>query len=210
MNINVVTDNTYFYIGLSEFFSSKGYSVQITHPNNLTLLKSCNIKEFDVFIFHTNTYSLVPYIWMSTIDYSGQLIFIPTIANAMFNFEFGEHTILDALVNAGVILDEIIKPKKQKRTTANKAPFPNLTEREKTTLLHNAAGVSIWSISKLLNISAKTVYAHRRNAFIKLGVRSFFEAYPIKEDRIDSLFNLYREPNEIKNPPSTDLFLRAV
>ncbi len=198
MNINIVTDNTYFYIGLSEFFLSEEHSVQLTHPKDLTLFKSCNVKEYDVFIFHTNIYSLVPYIWMSTIDYSGQFIFIPTIANAMFNFEFGEHIILDALVNADAILNEITKRKNKKRATSNRMLFPGLTEREKIILLHNAAGVSMWSISKLLNISAKTVYAHRRNAFIKLGVRSFFEAYPIKEGCIDSLSNLYNEPREIK------------
>ncbi|MBL5825924.1 helix-turn-helix transcriptional regulator [Serratia fonticola] len=37
------------------------------------------------------------------------------------------------------------------------------------------SGESAQEIGRRLSISVKTVYAHRYNAFLKLGVRGFFE-----------------------------------
>ncbi|MBC3214215.1 helix-turn-helix transcriptional regulator [Serratia fonticola] len=44
-----------------------------------------------------------------------------------------------------------------------------LTEREKTILYPTINDMRVQSISRILCISVKTVYTHRRNAFPKLG-----------------------------------------
>lgn len=59
--------------------------------------------------------------------------------------------------------------------------YTKLSERERVILIDTLHGTKVFVTAKQLKLSAKTVYAHKINAFRKLGVRSIQDIMPLKD-----------------------------
>jgi DNA-binding NarL/FixJ family response regulator len=81
------------------------------------------------------------------------------------------------------IVDQIRQPKRK-----GDEPFTHLSLREREVLRHIAEGLSAKEIAKELNISTKTVEAHRTSVMRKLGVRKATELvrYAVRHGLIEA------------------------
>ncbi|WP_157968070.1 helix-turn-helix domain-containing protein [Edaphovirga cremea] len=181
ININIVTENAYFYIGIKEHLQDDDWMVSRINPDELKNLPGSRFKEEDIFIFYTSNYLDELSFLISRDSFAGRLIFIPTNSKVKFNSAFRRHTFLDAYAGIEIIRDKITKSQVDE-VSALDFMRDKLTEREKVILLHTINGMNAYSIGQFLRISIKTVYAHRRNAFLKLGGRNMFEVWPVRKE----------------------------
>ncbi|WP_114195751.1 helix-turn-helix domain-containing protein [Edaphovirga cremea] len=183
ININIVTENIYFFNGIKEHLQDDEHVVNRINPDELKNLPGSRFKEEDIFIFYTSNYLDELSFLISRASFAGRLIFIPTNSEVKFNSAFRRHTFLDAYAGIEIIRDKIAKNPVDEEFAMD-LMRDKLTEREKIILLHTINGMNAYSIGQFLRISIKTVYAHRRNAFLKLGGRNMFEICPVRTETL--------------------------
>lgn len=185
VNINVITENHYFFVGIKEHLQDEE---RVVSKINLYELKNIPKKRFsvdEIFIFYTSNYMDELSFLISTNSFPGRLIVIPINSKVKFNAAFNKHIFLDSHAGIDVVVDKITD-------SLQDVEYPmdlmkdKLTEREKTILLHTMNGMNAYSIGQFLRISIKTVYAHRRNAFLKLGGRNMFEIWPVRKETLSA------------------------
>jgi DNA-binding CsgD family transcriptional regulator len=181
ININIVTENAYFYLGIKEHLQDDDWMVSRINPDELKKLRGNRFKEEDIFIFYTSNYLDKLSFLISRDSFPGRLIFIPTNNKVKFNSAFERHIFLDAYAGIEIIRNKIAEIQIDE-TSALDLIRDKLTEREKVILLHTINGMNAYSIGQFLRISIKTVYGHRRNAFLKLGGRNMFEIWPMRKE----------------------------
>lgn len=181
MNVNVVTENNYFFLGIKASFHGGEQGVKKITPDELKSIAKDKCSEDDIFIFNMPSFIDELSFLIATDPFPGKLISIPIGRNVRLKVTLKKHIALDAHADVDIILHEITKSKGDEFATINSTQ-DKLTKREKAILLYNINGMDINAISQLLNISIKTVYAHRHNALHKLGGRNFFDIWPMKEE----------------------------
>lgn len=180
LNVSIVTENNYFFIGVKEHLDGDGRVVRRVNPCELKDVYWGGVTEDDILIFHASNYIDEFLFLVSTPLFRGKVIFIPINERVRFDLGFKKHVFLDARANIDMILSEVTKLPTSEIPKTN-LTRGKLTKREKVILFHTINGMDVQSISQFLSISKKTVYAHRRNALHKLGGRNFFEIWPMKE-----------------------------
>lgn len=180
LNVNIVTENNYFFIGAQEHLRSERVSIRKINPSELKNISASYFKKNDVVIFHASHY-IDEFLFLISLPlFLGKVIFIPLNNRMKFDLGFKQYVFLDARADINIIFNEITKITMSgtaKKTSTRK----NLTKREEVVIFHTISGMDVQAISHSLSISKKTVYAHRRNALHKLGGRNFFEIWPMKE-----------------------------
>lgn len=179
MNIYVVTENNFFFIGLETRLHLENMVMKKIHPNDLERKSMNKFHHDDVFIFHTSFFGVELSFLISTGGLPGKFIFIPTSSRERFKLVFNRYSFLDTYATVEEITDRIININKHSNL---KYKFINnpLTNREITVIHHTIKGMDADEIGQCLCIATKTVYAHRRNAFKKLGGRSLFDIWPFR------------------------------
>lgn len=186
MNIYIITENNYFFAGLKHTLKNGKTSVEKLSPQKLETSPDNKFKQSDIFIFYTSNYSLKLSFLLSTGHFPGKLFFIPANGKITFKEAFDRYSFLDAKSDLITVASKVLDTQ-QKSTEPMKIFKDELTEREKTILYQTINGMNVQSISRLLCISVKTVYSHRRNAFHKLGGRNLFEIWPFKEKILQTI-----------------------
>lgn len=181
MNIKVITENHYFFIGLKEYLQNDEREVSNIDFHELNSTPRNNLKSDDVYIFYTTNYINEILLLISSNPLPGRLIVIPVNNRSNFNIAFEKNILLDPYANIENILDKITEDFEHEKPSID-LQKGKLTKREKTILTHTINGMNATSISQFLCISIKTVYTHRRNAFIKLGGRNMFEIWPVRKE----------------------------
>lgn len=166
-NINIVTDNNYFFIGVKAYLHSADTIVRMIHPRELKSIRSTEFREDAFFIFYTSHFVDAFLFLIATATFPSNLIFISINNKVNSHIAFEGYTILEPYADMSSILNEMQKTKNNH--SAIHFTKDKLTKREKAILLHTISGMNAKSISEHLSISIKTVYAHRRNALHKLG-----------------------------------------
>ncbi len=179
MNIYIVTENNFFFIGVKEKMPFDKAAIKKLRPEALERNSMNGFGKEDVFIFHTSNFGVELSFRISTGNFPGKLIFIPTTSKERFKLAVNRYVFLDTYASAEEIAAKIIDNDESGNTSCHVIKDP-LTEREKVILRHTINGMNAQKISQCLSISAKTVYAHRRNAFHKLGGRNLFEIWPFR------------------------------
>lgn len=179
LNIRIITEDYYFFLGIKAHLCDKGAQVSKIDFCELQRYAECDFKKNDILIFNTSKYidEFLFIISMST--FPGRIIFIPADNKMRRNLSFRKYVSLNSRTSIDNILSEI---------TRSNDDLPSLdiikdelTRREKVILIHTINGMDVQTIGEQLNISIKTVYAHRRNALQKLGGRNLFEIWPVRE-----------------------------
>ncbi|PAA94961.1 helix-turn-helix domain-containing protein [Serratia fonticola] len=186
MNIYIITENNYFFIGLKHTLKNDKNSVEKLSPYELEISPENKFKQGDIFIFHTSNYSLKLSFLISTGHFPGKLFFIPTNGKVRFKEAFSRYSFLDAKSDLMTVFSKVFDTQ-QKSIEQTKIFRDELTEREKNILHKTINGMNAQTISRLLCISVKTVYTHRRNALHKLGGRNLFEIWPFKEKILQTI-----------------------
>jgi len=144
------------------------YCISMSKNNHASLGKE--LKSSDIVIYHVdkNEHLWVPEI--ISISYRVKVVFITS----------SSHLIMASISNIVAIIDEnaslelIISTIKKN----NSCPPPtrkekvSLTKREHEVLVKSVNNMSPYVIAQTLRISIKTVYAHRKSAYKKLGART--------------------------------------
>ena len=181
VKIKVITENYYFFIGIKEYLQSDEIEVSNINIQELKNATRATLKNDDVYIFYTENHINDISLFISTTSIPGRMIIIPVNNRSNFNFVFEWGILLDPRVSIENILDKITEDVEQEKVSID-ALKRKLTKREKTIITYTINGMNANSISQFLCISIKTVYTHRRNAFIKLGGRNMFEIWPVKKE----------------------------
>lgn len=181
INIKVITENHYFFIGIKEYLQNDEREVSHIDFHELNSTPRNNLKSDDVYIFYTLNYINEILLLISTNPLPGRLIVIPVNNRSNFNIAFEKNILLDPHASVKNILDKITEDFEHEKPPID-LQKGKLTKREKTILTHTINGMNATSISQFLCISIKTVYTHRRNAFIKLGGRNMFEVWPVRKE----------------------------
>ncbi|WP_260512661.1 helix-turn-helix transcriptional regulator [Serratia fonticola] len=181
INIKVITENSYFFIGIKEYLQTDEREVSHIDFYELNSTPRNNLKNDDVYIFYTLNYINEILLLISNNPLPGRLIVIPVNNRSNFNIAFEKSILLDPHTSIENILDKITEDVELVKPSVD-LQKGKLTKREKAILTHTINGMNATSISQFLCISIKTVYTHRRNAFIKLGGRNMFEIWPVRKE----------------------------
>ncbi|NCG54965.1 helix-turn-helix domain-containing protein [Serratia fonticola] len=187
MNIYVVTENTFFYLGIKEKLTGNGHIIKKIDPLEFKITQMDKFKSTDTFIFHTVNHAIELSFLLVTGKLPGRIIFTQTKRKALRVSMFGKYRTLD--YNEGV--DMLINELNDEIDDSEQLLYgcKQLTERESIVLSYVMEGMKVSTISSLLCISTKTVYAHRKNAMNKLGGRNVFEILPLRECVLKSVFS---------------------
>lgn len=177
MTIYIVTENNFFYLGVKAKLPFSPKDMKQLLPN---VLENSDMDDFDnndVFIFHTSNFGMAFSFQISTGNFPGKVIFIPTSRKEKFKLSFNQYVVLDSYATIEDIVAKIMHHDGED-SHAQKATQDPLTRQEHVVMRHTINGMDVHKISQCLSISIKTVYAHRRNALHKLGGRNVFEIWP--------------------------------
>ncbi|WP_337264988.1 MULTISPECIES: helix-turn-helix transcriptional regulator [unclassified Serratia (in: enterobacteria)] len=169
MVVYIVTDNNYFFIGLQTILERESYTVKWASHKNVTSINNKMKREASAFIFHISQYDYLPYSLFSFMNHVGRFIIVSPQHLIKFysSFNLGhvinEKSEMDLFIHS--IYNVLLGERKHSYSKIK------LTHSEKNILLHVMSGHSTAFISDALDISAKTVYTHKRNALHKLGAR---------------------------------------
>lgn len=181
VNIKVITENYYFFIGIKEYLQNDEREVSHIDFHEFKSYQKNNLNSDDVYIFYTLNYISEILLLISTNSHPGRMVVIPVNHRSNFDIAFEKNILLDPHASIENILDKITKDVEQVKPSVD-LQKGKLTKREKAILTHTINGMNATSISQFLCISIKTVYTHRRNAFIKLGGRNMFEIWPVRKE----------------------------
>ncbi|ALX96889.1 hypothetical protein AV650_26640 [Serratia fonticola] len=177
MAIYIVTENNFFYLGVKEKLPFSPKDIRQLLPNVLENSDMDDFDKNDVFIFHTSNFGMAFSFQISTGNFPGKVIFIPTSRKEKFKLSFNQYVALDSYATIDDIVAKIISNDSED-SHAQKAAKDPLTRQEHAVMRHTIDGMDVHKIGQCLSISIKTVYAHRRNALHKLGGRNIFEIWP--------------------------------
>ncbi|MFT2797422.1 helix-turn-helix transcriptional regulator [Serratia sp. N21D137] len=180
MKINVITDNSYFFLGIHHQLDDEDNNILKVSSKDINTIHRTTQKEKEVFLFFLDNYNANTLLLAATGFFNGKMVFIPTNKNHSNNFNKVSLTVRDIVDN---ILMEIHSKDDENQPNS---VMEKLTKREVTILQYVLQGKSPNFMSKHLGISIKTVYGHRKRAFHKLGGRNIFELWPIKEKILNS------------------------
>lgn len=181
VNIKVITEDYYLFIGIKEYLQSDEREVSNINIQELRSAPRTTLKSDDVYIFYTFNSINDILLFISTASIPGRMIVIPAKNRTNFNIAFEGCILLNPRASIENILDKIAEDFEQEKPSSDWLNR-KLTKREKTILNYTITGMNATSISQSLCISTKTVYAHRRNAFLKLGGRNMFEIWPVRKE----------------------------
>ncbi|MGL6011287.1 MAG: helix-turn-helix domain-containing protein [Shewanella oncorhynchi] len=179
MDIYVVTENNFFFIALKEGLPFNSKKINKILPDELENTSMERFNEDDIFIFHTVNFGIELSFLVSTGNFPGKSIFIPTTSKESFKLAFNQHVFLDTYATVDDIARKI-RENSNEGCNDRKVIKDALTRQEKLILRHTINGMNAQSISRYLSISIKTVYSHRRKALHKLGGRNLFEIWPFR------------------------------
>ncbi|NCG55183.1 helix-turn-helix domain-containing protein [Serratia fonticola] len=187
MNIYIVTENNFFFIGVKEKLAESGKTIKMILPFELNVSKVDEFSDTDIFILHIENYSTELLFLLITRRLPGRIIITQTKRKLAGFSKPVNYRVLgynepdDILINE---LNDDIDNDGRRVDNSKK-----LTERESIVLTHVMDGMKVSTIGRLLCISTKTVYVHRKNAMNKLGGRNIFEILPLREEVLRSAFS---------------------
>lgn len=181
VNIKVITENYFFFFGIKTHLQNDERNVTSVSFHELKDPVMNDLKSDDIYIFHTLNYINEILFFISSGFLAGRLVVIPVNSKSNFNVAFEKDVLLASHASIENIIDKITEDFEQEKASSDLLSR-KLTKREKTILNYTITGMNANSISQSLCISKKTVYAHRRNAFLKLGGRNMFEIWPVRKE----------------------------
>jgi len=185
VNINVITDNHYFFIGLEAYLYAEGRVINLMSLNELKNTSAGGFGKEDVLVFHMlNSMNEMSFLIYAA-KFPGKIIFLPREMKFKFNLGLERDITPEVDADVDAVLNELGKILDGEPRVATFLQ-DSLTRREKAVLLSMIDGMNMQAIGHSLRISTKTVYTHRRNALHKLGVRNLFQACPIKTSVLNS------------------------
>ncbi|WP_419236570.1 helix-turn-helix transcriptional regulator [Serratia fonticola] len=187
MNIYIVTENNFFFIGVKEKLAESGKTIKMIPPLEFNIIKVDEFSDTDTFIFHVESYSTELSLLLITRKLPGRIIFTQAKRKPMKVSMLGKYITLGYNEGIDMLMNELNDDLNYDRRLVDNTK--KLTERELDILSHVMGGMKVSTIGRLLCISTKTVYAHKRNAMNKLGGRNMFEIFPLKENVLRSVFS---------------------
>lgn len=178
MNIYIITENNFFFIGIKEQLTFGDWVVKKINPDELRKNLTGKFHKDDTFIFNPSNFSvdILPMIYL--IGSPANNIFIPTKKKGMESLKLKNLPYLDTYITIDEIKKKIIN---NEYDSLKPYDIKNLlTKQEKTILKHTFNGLQPHIISRHMSISIKTVYSHRLKAIRKLGGRNLFDIWPLK------------------------------
>lgn len=170
MNIYMLTNNNYLYLGLDFLISEKcEYQCTMLSQNKIHAFftyytPNCN----DVFVVSSDMFAKNFNYLLNIRDLGLTIIIINKLRNSPLASLFGVcaityHFSVEELFNC---------IKKHKSSITQQLPqMPRLTNRERIVLFNITKGVDIHSISDSMGISEKTVYSHMAIIMRKIGLK---------------------------------------
>ncbi len=166
MNTHIISDDNFFSLGCEAILESNGLKAnKISPKERQRLTLSGEIKSGDVVLLtissHVQTLKALKYLSdvgaevILLIDLPKKEYALASWLDAFPSKRMGANLLIPYIKNLTLNADRNIKP---------------LTSREKEVMEKILNGYSLAEISNSLKISVKTIYAHRRNSFKKIGL----------------------------------------
>lgn len=169
MCIYIITDDGYFFAGLKGVMGQviSDEFINLNSDGVFSFFKDKEIKSGDVFVIATDSFSLNLALLLYLKDEPVTLLLGDNKANEVLKNNLPSAVIRNN-ATSGDILTLITHERRQYRDVM----FPEMTERERAVLLYTLKGLPVKSISALMAISIKTIYAHRKSGLSKVGARN--------------------------------------
>lgn len=176
MNVYIITDNYYFFLGMKQELDYEPSSIFRIDPERISQEQTDLFRDDDIYIFFIENNTLEFSAMLLSQEFPGRSLHIPKHRRARPAIKRTSPLYEDLDVNYMIskMNDEFEGRFKDMTQLKN-----TLTERERVILFHIMEGLSVRSISHILSISEKTVYSHKKRAFSKLGGRNLFEILPL-------------------------------
>ncbi len=172
MCIYIISDDGYLFSGLKGMLRQriKEEYISLSSQNVFTFFNGKKIGNTDVFIIASDSFSLNLSLLLYLKDAPATLLLVDNSANKVITTNLPS-----AVIKNDTTADEILAMITLDRKRYREPMFPGLTERERAVLLYTLKGIPVKSISNMMNISIKTIYAHRKNGLSKVGARSIMD-----------------------------------
>ncbi len=176
MRIHIFTENIYFSGGAVAFLEEKGYVVNVVSPYNKRYLDDLNLSDLVIFHF----YKLTPSLNLQVLNLSGKLKLLLVSSS---NLKLGVICNINKSIDERASLEQLFHAvsKTISSDIYYQEQYNKLSERERIVLIDTLHGTKVFVTAKQLKLSEKTVYAHKINAFRKLGVRNIQDIMPLKD-----------------------------
>lgn len=94
MNIYIITENNFFFIGIKEKLAESGKTIKMILPFELNVTKVDEFSDTDTFIFHVESYSTELSLLLITRKLLGRIILTQTKRKSVRISKIGNHRVL--------------------------------------------------------------------------------------------------------------------
>ncbi|MBC3252449.1 hypothetical protein H8I91_19480 [Serratia fonticola] len=166
--IHIITKNTYLRLGLIHLLEGNDYCISSSENTPDDFEKELLIRDLVIYHVDQAGHTWVPDVL--SISYKARVILIassPSLRMSVIN------NVIDIVDESSPIalIESIIKANYLYENNAGKNDI-RLTEMEHYILFETIRNTSMLVIARLLHRSVKTIYAHRSNAYRKLGIKT--------------------------------------
>lgn len=175
MKIHIFSTNTYLRQGVIALGKDNDIIINsIQHETSNDLI---DIDINDLVIFHVNTNNSSLLLRVLALSKRTKIMLINS-RELRLDMMYNAIETVDEKSSLATILSTIIKVKNKE--TSYHERYVYFSGREWEVLTGIIKGTSANAIAKQLGISPKTVYAHKANAYKKLGAKSIHDIFPFK------------------------------
>lgn len=175
MKIHIFTTNTYLSQGIVALGKENGIIINSIHHEIENSLIDIDIN--DLVIFHVNKNAPSLLLRVLTLSRRTKMLLICS-RNLKLDMMYNSIETVDEKSSLATFLSTIIKVRNKGVNYLDRYAY--FSDREWEVLTEIIKGVSANAIAKQLGISPKTVYAHKANAYKKLGAKSIHDIFPFK------------------------------
>ncbi|MBL5825945.1 helix-turn-helix transcriptional regulator [Serratia fonticola] len=183
MNIYLITENYFLQQGVIHALNENDQVKPIAATDIPLLPSSSEVSGGHVFILASSDYITLSTTLLEIEKKGGRVILFPYDELTLLKMRSFNSSIMKKIMSAEELTAVITEGE------SNSVLVPlTLSAREKTTLAYMLRGMSTSNIGNVLKIKEKTVYTHKKNALVKLGVR---KVHHISNDHQKMLSSLW-------------------
>jgi len=175
VKIHILTANIYLRSGIATLAEQLGYVINVINPESGNYLDEVNFN--DLVVFHADKRE--PLLLSKILSFSGKTKLM-LIGSHKLRLETlcSINEVVDERAPVGMVLHMLKSSIKAQRCYEDK--YISLSDKERMILIRILSGATANVIARQVGLSAKTVYAHKTNAFRKLGAKTIHDILPLK------------------------------
>ncbi|HEI9791922.1 TPA: hypothetical protein SLN52_000691 [Serratia marcescens] len=190
----IISDDIYFALGCEAIFNSHGEKLKIISSSHHAAMNLFKIKNDDIILISIESHPIRKKIFRFIHNLNLKIIFFIDAPKCPPSYACWKRGFISKKIAVELLFPTFILFK----NSNEKNNF--LTKREREVINAFLNGMSATKISTSMSLSTRTVYAHRKNALTKLGLRKIRTIFNIEFYRFIFQISPSESYNSFNNP----------